>query len=65
MNITKEKFEELNRNSMRYVYLRDFHIGNSPEAINLDAKPGQGLDDAIDQKFIDDGIDPTGNNWHN
>lgn len=35
-------------NSRRYVWLRDNHIGDNPEAINLECGPWPGLNSAID-----------------
>lgn len=35
-------------NSRRYVWLRDNHIGDSPESINLDPGPRPGLNSSID-----------------
>lgn len=40
--------EPLKENSDRYVYLRDVHIGDAPENINLAAGPLPGLGSAID-----------------
>jgi len=36
------------KNSDRYRWLRDMHIGNDPESINLDSSDKRGLDAAID-----------------
>jgi chromosome segregation ATPase len=38
----------LRKNSERYCWLRDMHIGNDPESINLDSAVKSGLDAAID-----------------
>lgn len=35
-------------NSKRYLWLRDSHIGDDPESINLECGPNNGLDSAID-----------------
>lgn len=41
--------DALREDAERYRWLRDEHIGDDPESINLDRAPGQrGLDAAID-----------------
>lgn len=35
-------------NSTRYLWLRDSHIGDDPESINLECGPNNGLNSAID-----------------
>lgn len=40
--------DEVTKNAARYVWLRDVHIGNSPESINLNPAKNGGLDAAID-----------------
>lgn len=35
-------------NSKRYLWLRDSHIGDDPESINLECGPNNGLNSAID-----------------
>lgn len=40
--------EAYRKNSERYEWLRDYHIGDDPESINLDSATKPGLDAAID-----------------
>lgn len=42
------KVRELERDAARYRYLRDEHIGDDPEMINLPRGKRPGLDAAID-----------------
>lgn len=39
----------MKNNGERYVYLRDEHIGNDPESINLPHGDSPGLDSAVDK----------------
>ncbi|WP_411887405.1 hypothetical protein [Hydrocarboniphaga effusa] len=43
------EIERLRKDAERYWYLRDVHIGNDPESINLAPANEKGLDAAIDR----------------
>lgn len=55
VQFSSDFIEEINRNkknSKRYEWLRDYHLGNDPESINLETcQECDTLDEAIDENL--------------